>query len=140
MYLPDEWEAIIIGKTYSSIDYQKLRIGWWDSYARDPPDNGTYFEYVSDTDTTWQAVTRKGGSETKTDTGVNVSADTWYKFKILRDAEGVKFYIDDALEATHTTNISTAAMYIGAILWPTSSDYRYFYLDLFYVKLKGLSR
>ena len=47
---------------------------------------------------------------TSVTTARNWVINTTYKFKIVATAGEVKFYIDDVLEATITTNIPTAAM------------------------------
>jgi succinyl-CoA synthetase beta subunit len=60
-------------------------------------------------------ITDNGGSETVTDGVVTVADDTDVTFRIEVTSNGgnVKFYVDDALEATHTTNIPTStALYV----------------------------
>lgn len=54
----------------------------------------------------WYAVSENASTETATDTGVATDTD-WHSFRIETNAAGtsVLFYIDGALEATHTTNM-----------------------------------
>lgn len=56
----------------------------------------------------WVCVTDDTGTETVTNTAVAPTADVFQDFRveINRDQTEVKFYIDDVLVATHTTNIT----------------------------------
>lgn len=80
------------------------------------PTRGVFFRYDRlNEGTNWQAVTRMGGTETATDTGIAVTAgftQTGQRLKIVADADGgeIRFYIDGTLEATHTTNIPTSRL------------------------------
>jgi hypothetical protein len=89
------------------------------------PTRGAFFRYdrAATGDHNWRAVTRSGGVETVTDTGVAVTAgftQTGVKLKVVVDLDGteVRFYIADSLVATHTTNINTSGRhgYGGTIL------------------------
>lgn len=68
-----------------------------------PADDSVYFECLS-TDTNWFSVTRDGAaSQTRKDTGVAFSNNTWVRFKIVKTAPlTYAFYIDDVLKTTHT--------------------------------------
>ena len=72
------------------------------------------FYYDADgTGSTWYGRSITGGTATTTDT--TVSADTnWHLFEIKGTSSNVKFYIDDVLKATITTNLYTSLvkMYI----------------------------
>jgi hypothetical protein len=58
----------------------------------------------------WQTATRNASSQTSNTTGTAVSTATWYKLRILRDAaSSVKFYLNDVLEFTHTTNVPSGS-------------------------------
>lgn len=76
------------------------------------PADGIYFRR---TGSTWKAITRAGGSETETDTGVSASDTTRRTFRIAVSGGGasVDFYIDGTLEATHSTNIPSAELGIA---------------------------
>lgn len=95
-------------------DYNAL-VGLADIVTAIPPADGVYFLYDRDVDANWHAVTRAGGLETNTDTGVAVST-SWQKLRIeINDgATEVKFYIDGALEATHSSEITGATL--GAVV------------------------
>lgn len=80
----------------------------------DASDNVIVF-YWSRTDGHVSTITDNGGSETVNSNVVDVANDTDVTFRIDITSNGgnVKFYVDDALEATHTTNIPTStALYI----------------------------
>jgi len=66
---------------------------------------GLAFRYSTNVpDTNWQAVSSDGSAQVVTDTGVAVVADTRFKFSVdFTDPASIKFYINDALVATHTT-------------------------------------
>lgn len=72
--------------------------------------NGVFFRYVDNVNGgRWQCVTRSGGVETATNSGIAVAADTAYKLEIHGNATGTSmgFYINGSLVATNTTNIPT---------------------------------
>jgi hypothetical protein len=74
------------------------------------------YEPLSGVDGTvfWRCVTNDGGATpTVTTTAVAVSADTRYEFRIdATDPTSIKFWIDGALVATHTTDLPTASLII----------------------------
>jgi hypothetical protein len=61
----------------------------------------------------WQAITASAtsGANTTADTGITVAASTWYclRVEVNATATEAKFYIDEALVATITTNIASGA-------------------------------
>lgn len=75
------------------------------------------FRYDRATDgANWQAITRSGGVETKTDTGVAVVAGTACTPQVLEIVPlttKVTFYINGSLVATHTTNIPSTTERMG---------------------------
>ena len=70
--------------------------------------NGVYFEKL-DSDTTWFGVTKSGGTETRTDTGVSVST-SWTYFSMNVTSTSVEFFINNVLVATNTTTIPTGSV------------------------------
>jgi len=89
-------------------------IGFIDNAAAAMPTDGAFFRTQNGGN--WYAVTRAGGAETATDTGV-LPNNSYRTFRILVDNVGgtltAKFWIDGTLEATHTTNIPTGANQTG---------------------------
>jgi len=61
---------------------------------------------VDDGDASINCITEKDGTATTTDSGIDLVDDTYIKLGIAVEGTGsVKFYINDQLVATHTTNI-----------------------------------
>lgn len=74
-------------------------------------DTNNYIAFRVDTNVgpNWLAVCRAGGVETVVDTGIAVAnTPTKFKIDVTQDGAEVKFYIDDVLKATITTNIFSA--------------------------------
>jgi len=76
------------------------------------PSNAIFFYYdeggILPTATpNWKCYTIRSLTRTATITSIPVTANQWYKLKIIvnADASSVGFYIDGVLVATHTTNI-----------------------------------
>ena len=82
--------------------------GWYDGNGAAAINEGAYFRYDRLTSVNWIAVTEAGGIQTTTDTGIAVTTDiTHFKIVFNDDNTSITFYINDALCATHTTNISS---------------------------------
>jgi len=81
-----------------------LRIGSFSSFLANPPSDGVYFEKL-DADTNWFFVTRAGGVQTRTNTGVAVVAD-WTELTVQRNSTSAWGSINKSVVATHTTNLS----------------------------------
>lgn len=64
-----------------------------------------WFSYDSSIDANWHAITRNGGAITNTDTAIPASSSRQQLRIEYISATDVKFYIGDALVATHTTNV-----------------------------------
>jgi hypothetical protein len=70
--------------------------------------DGVYFAYdfATYSDANIRAVTRTASTSTTTDTGVAMVSNTPTRLQILYDSSSqVRFYVNDTLVATHTTNI-----------------------------------
>lgn len=83
-------------------------MGWTNIFTSANPNPGIYFRYTHSVNSgKWQAVCANGGIETAVDTGVTATALGWNRFEIDINAAGteVKFYIDNVLVATITTDI-----------------------------------
>ena len=101
--------------------------------------DGLGFEYDdSQNGGRWQAITHDG-IETSTDTGIAVTASTWYKLEAeINDAgTSVDFFIDDVLVATNTTNIPSGTgfrlFYNTHIMKLLGTTSRYFAVDAYYL-------
>ena len=93
---------------------------------------GTFFRHDSAVDGHWYAVTDNGAGETTTDTGISASS-SWKTFKIVCESSTtIKFYINDSLVATHTTNIPSSTTYTMPSFYTkttSGSSYHWFFCD-----------
>ncbi len=68
----------------------------------------------------WQCISAAGSVRTQTTTTVSATTGAWIKFKIVINAAGTSaaYYINDTLEATHTTNLpsGTAQLVVPRIV------------------------
>lgn len=96
-------------RAYSGTGNHRAEVGFTDRTTSTPledePDNGMYFRFVGSTN--WYAVTRSGGTETETDTGIAVDSTHFQKLRIEVTDVYVRFAIDATTVAIHTTNIPT---------------------------------
>lgn len=71
---------------------------------------------VDDGDASILCKTESGGTETSTDSGVDMVDDTYIVLSIaVENANTVRFFINGAVVATHTTNIPTTEMTVAAM-------------------------
>jgi len=107
-------------------------------------DHGITFEYNhAENGGRWQAITANP-TETSTDTGITVVADTWYdlQIEINGDATSVEFFIDGVSVATNTTNIPTGTFeqfYNAHIMKLVGTTVRHILIDAYFVYME-LSR
>lgn len=88
-----------------------IRAGLGDSAVAGQPTDGVFVRYTHGTNSgKFECVTRANGTETATDSGVTVAADTWYTVDIVVNEDGTEalFKINGTEVATNTTNIPTA--------------------------------
>lgn len=69
--------------------------------------NGIYF-YANNESPNWICKTAKAGTRTATDSGVPITT-AFFKFRAVGTSSEIEFYINDALVATHSTNIPNAS-------------------------------
>lgn len=102
-----EWEcAIRTGSAITTVLYWAgLKLSNTPVIATDA--DQVFFRFsTDDSNTTWNVVNSIGGVDVSTDSGVNVTVDTNYRFRITIDSSRIaKFYINDNL--VHTTNSLT---------------------------------
>lgn len=87
------------------------RVGFADTLSGDSAD-GAYFRYTHGTNGgRWECVTRAAGSETATDSGVELSAGTFrvFEIEVNPDATLAAFYVDGSPVQTHTDDIPTGS-------------------------------
>jgi hypothetical protein len=103
------------------------------------PSSGAYFDYdrAANGDF-WVCKTRAASTPTETVTAVAVVATTWYRQRIVANADGteIKFYIDGVLVATHTTNLpSTGLSMVTGIAKTVGTTFRDAYQDYCWIKV-----
>ena len=87
-------------------------IGFTDTFTGGAATDGAYFRYTHSVNSgRLECVTRSNSSETATDSGVTVAANTWVSYRIIVNTAGnqVLFYLNGSLVQTHTTNIPTGS-------------------------------
>lgn len=90
------------------------------------------FVFSSGTSAFWRLETAQGGTSTVTTSAITVASNTWYKLDIMQVTAGSwTFYINDALVATHTTNVPTSAFSPYMMWGPTDGTLRYVDIDYF---------
>src|SRR5574341_661691 len=98
---------------------------WGASSVQQPPfAGGHYAMFKKDVGSVnWKCVTRGGGSETSTTTStVFLSAtSTVQLLRIDITSANVKFYVDDVLVATHTTNLPTGNARFQAVTYANAA-------------------
>lgn len=115
------------------------RVGLGADSGQNPPASGIYFEKVT-TDTNWFAVTRSGGTQTRTDTGVAYTA-AWTKLEFYRkDASTIGFRVNGGTEITHTANIPSVALTSFAASKGEVSLMHSIYIDRIDLRVTGLNR
>lgn len=136
----DLFDAIFYFKV-PSVTAVLFRFGIIDSnISAGTPTDGIYFEKLS-TDTTWFAVSRASSTETRTNSGVTVAIDTWYKLRIRRiDASTIGYTVNSGSEITITTNIPTAGLCVGIGVRTTEAVNKYIHIDYFDMIVTGLTR
>jgi len=103
-------------------------------------DDSAFF-YFNSSYTYWYSYTRTGGVTTNNATDITPGAGTWYLLEIERaDANTWKFYIDETLKQTHTTNLPSGAMNVGILCSTTATGAKDCDIDWFRLKTVDLGR
>lgn len=128
--------ALIVQRSQYGLFTQEIKTGsgatdltnvrYWVSTANSAPTSAddpasvhlAGFRYAPATDGTvfWRTCTKDGTTMTATATTVAVTVDTYYKFQIVFESAAVKFYINNTLVNTHTTNLPTATTGMGTFV------------------------
>lgn len=116
-----------------------IRVGQSLTCTISPITTGIYFERL-DADTNWFAVTNEATSATRTDTGI-VATAAWIIFSIEKVSNtSVRFYINNVIVATHTTNLpstqnSPCAQIVNSAAASKTMDF-----DYWETKITGITR
>lgn len=116
-----------------------VRYGLINSHVANPPTSGIYIEKL-DADTNWFCVTRSGGVQTRTDSGIAVSTSfTTHEF--VKNSSGVQFKIDNVnVCGVHTTNIPTGVTSIANHIVNSAAAAKTHDIDYSGVIIFGLTR
>lgn len=106
-----EFEMRLTDVTY--IDEEATFFGWTKTTADTRASDDIIGFYLDASADDLYSLTDNGGVETTNDTGID-AADlaSWHKYKIDIYEGNAKFYVDEALKTTHTTNLPDYPMYL----------------------------
>lgn len=116
----------------------RVQIGTSNSAFTPISTNGIYFE-KNDADTNWFCVTRSGGVQTRTDSGIAVST-SFATFFYSSTPSSVRFSINNTQVCTHTTNLPTTAATPNVIITNSAAAAKTLDIDYFQMTVTGLSR
>lgn len=118
-----------------------IQFGAFELMGNHAPAHGMYIE-IKPADSNYFFVTRNGGTETRTDTGIARGA-TWLKCRVRRiNATSVGFKLNNGAEVVHTNNIPDAAdtLIFGKQHSQTGTTARNVDIDFWSYKLRPLNR
>lgn len=115
-----------------------VKIGSQGSAFTIAPAAGEYFEKLA-ADTNWFCVTRQGGVETRTDSGVAVNT-SFNTFKYTNNISSVEFRINGSVVCTHTTNLPTSFINPTVAIQNTAAAAKTIDIDYFEFSITSLSR
>ena len=117
------------------------RVGIMSSLGVSPPTEGVYFERLA-ADTNWFAVTMSNSTPaTRADTGIAASTN-WVRFRTEGSSASVRFYINDVLVATQTTQIPNQATLVcpGVQIINSEAASKKIEVDYFNMRVSGMAR
>jgi len=115
-----------------------IRIGAITPASASPPTDGIYFEKL-DADTNWFCVTRVGGVQTRTDTGVAVTTN-FTRYSYTRNSTGVIFILGTENVCTHTTNVPGSVMTPSTFIITSAAASKTVDIDYYQIILNSLTR
>lgn len=132
--LADLNSLYFILKTPNTLEHS-IRIGLMDNFANSPSAEEIVFERLVG-EANISVVTRTGGVETKTGTGVAYTANTWYTFKVAKTSSTTVDFTVNTTLINQTTNIPTGFLNVGIqVVGNNNSVDEDFKLDFFSLKL-----
>jgi hypothetical protein len=121
-------------KTPNTLEHS-IRIGLMDNFANSPSAEEIVFERLVG-EANISVVTRTGGTQTKTTTGIAYTTNTWYTFKLARTSSNTVDFTVNTTLINQTTNIPTGFLNVGIqVVGNNNSDDEDFKLDFFSLKL-----
>jgi hypothetical protein len=136
-YVSNIWIVRLVDDVATTV----IQIGASSNWGALNPAHSFYFE-KTESDTTWQAVSRNNGIQTKVDTLIPVVQNQYYKLEIKKHGDTIKYKIDDQLVATITTNIpdGTDLLHFGNLITTTTGAVRNLDIDYFSAIIKTTNR
>ena len=110
------------------------------------PSNGVYAEFDTSTDSTWKAVKNSGGTTTRTDLGIALSAGSWYRATLAWVGPGSMSVtlrrMDTGQEAvaTHTSIPAATQLYLGFNVQTRTGSARQFDVDAARLRTQNIWR
>ena len=110
------------------------------------PSNGVYAEFDTSTDSTWKAVKNSGGTTTRTDLGIALSAGSWYRATLAWAGPGSMSVtlrrMDTGQEAvaTHTSIPAATQLYLGFNVQTRTGSARQFDVDAARLRTQNIWR
>lgn len=98
------------------------------------------FDFKSNVSPNWRISTSNASVNTLTTTGIPVVAGTWYKLEAIAITGGWEFRINDAVVATHTTNIPSGTVGMGAVAFTLDGSTKTLDVDYFSMRTKPLGQ
>ena len=116
-----------------------IRLGAGNALTVNPPGDGIYIEKL-DADTNFFCITRAGGVQTRTDSGVAVNT-SFNTVSYTRNSSGVQFRINNAnVCSLITTNIPTTFINPGMHIVNSAAANKNIDIDYFELVITGLTR
>lgn len=118
----------------------EYRLGGFSGIVSNPPADGIYIEKVA-ADTNWFCVARNANVQTRVDSGIAVTASTFYNLRHIRNSTGVQYQINGvSVCGTISTNLPTANISPDAMIASTAAANKTMDIDYFQVIWTGLVR
>lgn len=114
----------------------ELNIGLLEDMASFQPHGNNGVCFRKDTGSAnWKTVTRAATVETVNTTTIAYTVGNWYKLEARRLGSGNwEFYINGALQFTHSANLPTASLHPAGYLRTTTATLKRFDVDYFYYR------
>lgn len=147
---PSEYYFIAKVTDITQVNY---RIGLMNADTAALPNDGLFFQFANNSgctltgsDTEWQVFSRASSTSTPVTSGVTVTANTWYTFRIRSTTPGTWLFSVStnggafSTEVSRSTNVPSARLSPAMFVVGCTGGLRYLHLDKFATPLSGLNR
>jgi hypothetical protein len=133
------WTRAMVPVLANGVDRFVFRVGFTDSNSNTDAADGAYFEYDQSISPNWRCKTATANVRTTFTTAVPIVATEWVDLKVVVSSQpDAKFYINDVLVTSITSNIPSAAgreTSVGFVNYKTlGGTARQVYLDYTFFK------